>query len=109
VKEKQVRSFPFSVNLLNSRCFDLNNVAFEFDSLARADLAAFAGFELAVDGDESLRDDCLSFTTGHDEVHGLEQFTEFDIFFFDRKGHVPASFICRRMISTFLKEARQQL
>ncbi len=65
----------------------MNDVAFEFNGLAGADFAAFAGFELTIHGDVSLRDNCFAFAAGHDKIHGLEQLAEFDVFIFDGKGH----------------------
>lgn len=47
-------------------------MAFKLDSLAVPDFAALAGFGLAIDGDEALRNHFFTFTAGHDEIDGLE-------------------------------------
>jgi hypothetical protein len=60
----------------------------KLDGLAGTDLASLAEFNLTVDIHQALRDDFLAFSSGHDEVDGLEQAAEFNVFTFKRKLHL---------------------
>lgn len=97
--------------------FNFDQVAFELNNLAGADLAALSQFLLSVNGNHALADDHLTLCTGHNQVGHLQQFAEFNVFVFngyfheslDRGYDASASFLIRRISSSFLKGMRLRL